>query len=441
MNYAKHPDITIRREHFGGMAFNKSNGKLLELDREACLLLELTDGQTSLRNIARRIEGELNTQVSIAQIHHTTDVLRRHSFLVKCDNAKSSPINAELWPKNTQQLSAPESVHLALTHRCNYQCQSCYVDDTVNREMTTADVKSLINEMAEIKVFQLAIGGGEPFVRNDLVEIVSYANLSGIVPNITTNGSLITSKIAKELSGNVGQIQISVNGHNRELHEMARQNGSFNAVLKAMEIIREQRIPFGMNVLLCKNNFKEIENIIEFAEKQHCRTVNFLRAKPSKQDDSWYKKAALSSNEYIFAASTLRKALSKYPNMRITVDCALSFLMNQETPDKLQKRGVYGCTATKRFLSIYPDGNVYPCSFFSLPEYHGGNVVKDDLKKIWREGFQEFREIGNHLNGKCSLCKNRDFCMGCRAIVLHETGNVYSGDNGCLGICAFETFL
>ena len=63
-----------------------------------------------------------------------------------------------------------------------------------------------------------------------MVEIVTYAKLRGIVPNITTNGSLITSEIASELSGDIGQIQLSVNGHNRELHETAQTLEKFNQI-------------------------------------------------------------------------------------------------------------------------------------------------------------------------------------------------------------------
>jgi len=424
--YARHPDVVIRREYFGGVAFHKSTGTTVELDREACLLLEKTDGMTNVRALASNISARLSVDVSIYEIYNVVSTLRSHGFLVR--NGFSPSVDATQWPEKTNYLSAPETVHLAVTHRCNYWCPSCYLDGIVEHEMTTAEIKSLIDEMAEIKVFQLAIGGGEPFLRDDLIEISSYAALCGIVPNITTNGSLLTSEVASELSGHIGQIQISVNGHNNGLHETTRDKGSSDAALRAMEILRKHNIRFGMNVLLRKDNINEIENIVAFGAKHGASTVNLIRPKPSKRDRNWYSRSALSRSDYRIVREAIRKAQSKY-TIRITVDCALSFLMNTESPGELRRHGVYGCTGARRFLSIYPDGSAYPCSFLDMPEYCAGNV-KHGLKHVW-SAFQRFWQATQHLNGKCGTCKVKDYCTGCRAIAFHTTGDILGDDPAC----------
>jgi len=422
MHYARNPEVVIRREHFGGIAFNKANGTLIELDREACIFFEQLDGETSLQNIGKQIQDELNVNVSIPRLYDVAESLIGNGFI--CKGVKSYHIIAEDFPEQKDYLSAPESVHLAVTHRCNYHCTSCYVDDSVTEEMTTTEIKNLIDEMADMKVFQLAIGGGEPFLRDDLVDIVRYARLKGIVPNITTNGSLLTSEIAEQLSGHIGQIQISVNGHNRSLHESFRQTESFDNALIVMKILREQKIKFGINVLLSKDNLREIEQIISFAAKQGASTINFLRPKPSKSESNWYERARLSENDYKTVQESLKNVLGNY-HIKITIDCALSFLMNSESPDDLQKHGVYGCSGARRFLSIHPDGNTYPCSF--IDSYYGGNI-KNGLKGVW-EGFNEFREL--QVTGKCGVCNISKFCAGCKAILLYETNDILSQKQGC----------
>ncbi|MHA1130297.1 MAG: radical SAM/SPASM domain-containing protein [Candidatus Helarchaeota archaeon] len=418
MYYARHPAVAIRREHFGGIAFNKWNSKLLEVDKEACRLLELADGKTSLRQLAKKIEIDLATEINILKIYQIANILKKHGFLVKYGNESS--INLDQWPEKTRHLVAPESVHLALTHKCNYYCQSCYVDNRNTPEMTTTEIKSLIDEMAEMKVFQLAIGGGEPFIRNDLIEIVKYTNRCGLISNITTNGSLITSKIITELAPHVGQIQLSVNGHARKLHEIHRQKGSFKAVLNAIELLQKHKIRFGLNVLICPDNLKYIEKIIKLGIEKDAYTINFIRPKPSMQNKEWYDKMALSSQERRILAIILQESSRKYPSIQLTVDCAFSFLMDNESPLVLQKRGIYGCTGAVRFITIHPDGNVYPCSFLNKPQFCGGNVIKDGFKKIWDEGLQTYRNSRKNLTDKCRLCQNKNFYFECRAIAVYK---------------------
>ncbi len=429
MSYTRHPAVVVRREHFGGIAFHKCNATLIEVDREGCRLLELADGKTNLRHIAKQIEIELDTDIIISEIYQIADILRDHGFLTK--NLEGSPIGLDQWPEKTCHLVAPESVHLALTHKCNYNCQSCYVDDRDTPEMTTTEIKSLIDELAEMKVFQLALGGGEPFIRKDLIEIVKYTNHCGLISNITTNGSLITSKIIRKLAPYIGQIQLSVNGHTRKVHEIHRQESSFKTVLNAMELLQKHKIRFGLNVLLYPGNLKYIEKIIEFGIEKGAYTINFIRSKPSMQNKDWYDTMALSSQECRILAIILQDSLRKYPSIRLTIDCAFSFLMNHESPVALQKKGIYGCTGAIRFVSIHPNGNVYPCSFLNTPQFYGGNVVKDGFKKIWHEGLQTFRNVLKNLTGKCRLCHNKNFCLGCRAITLYDTGNIHSADLGC----------
>ena len=133
--------------------------------------------------------------------------------------------------------------------------------------------------------------------------------------------------------------------------------------------------------------------------------------------------------DYKVIRKALVKARVKY-EVRITIDCALSFLMSKEDPKELMHHGVYGCTGARRFLSIHPDGRAYPCSFLNMPEYCGGNA-KDGLSKVWRS-FQSFRSINERMSGNCGKCTSREFCMGCRAIAMHETGDILSGDPGCI---------
>jgi len=87
-------------------------------------------------------------------------------------------------------LSAPEVVHVEVTRRCPLSCKHCYSAGNC-RELTFSQMKELIDILADMDVFQIAFGGGEPFAREDFIEIARYAHDCDIVPNVTTNGILV----------------------------------------------------------------------------------------------------------------------------------------------------------------------------------------------------------------------------------------------------------
>ena len=84
-------------------------------------------------------------------------------------------------------MSAPETVHFAVTYRCEGYCPDCYCRGRISKEeSSTTQVCSIIDDIANESVFQLAIGGGEPFIRPDLVDIAGHATNRGLAVHITT---------------------------------------------------------------------------------------------------------------------------------------------------------------------------------------------------------------------------------------------------------------
>jgi pyrroloquinoline quinone biosynthesis protein E len=99
-------------------------------------------------------------------------------------------------------------VHLQLNNVCNLRCPSCYVG--LQKEdvgsIPLERISSLIDEWAAMGVFQLALGGGEPLLSPNFVPVVRYARRCGIVPNVTTNGWLLTEALLGEVAGSIGEV-------------------------------------------------------------------------------------------------------------------------------------------------------------------------------------------------------------------------------------------
>lgn len=442
--YKRKKDIVLRPESFGGIAFHPGDGTTLELDETAFRLLELADGRTTLSEVISRIEAEFDTVIASNDVHELVERLIEHRFLSVGETHDQFPlpsVNVPFVPRSLPHapcplpptyLSAPTTVHLSLTEACNLDCPACYVVKSEEPPLNTSQVEQLINELAEMKVFQLAIGGGEPFLRKDLGHLVRYARQRGLVPNVTTNGTLLTRERLAEIRGFVGQIQLSLNGYDAESHEAHRTPGSFEKTLSAMRLLREMDMAFGVNILVTRGS--DFSRTARLAIEQGARQVNALRPKPAANDTEWFHHYSPLPGEFTKLKRELGHLTLEYPEVRFTVDSALVFLMGDLTSYELQAHAIYGCDAGVRSIAVRADGQVYPCSQFSEREFCAGSVTEAGLGSIWREAavLWRFREMTPKLQGKCSSCSVRDYCKGCRRIAHFVTGDFYAEDPGCL---------
>ena len=120
--------------------------------------------------------------------------------------------------------------------------------------------------------------------------------------------------------------------------------------------------------------------------------------------------------------------------VRINVDTAFTCLMYDVPIRSLKEKAVYGCVSGIRFCTIDCNGDVYPCSFFKDKKFMAGNVLKDDFQYLWLHSniFKKFRKMREKLKGKCSNCRIKDYCGGCRSIALNTSNDFYEEDTACI---------
>src|ERR1700747_1790163 len=113
--------------------------------------------------------------------------------------------------RKTVERHLPWNVHIDLTYRCNERCVHCYLDHHDHGEMTTAEIKDLLDQMAEAGVFYLTVSGGEVMMRRDFFAILEHARARTFCVNLKTNGVLIRKKEAERLRElGVERVQISI---------------------------------------------------------------------------------------------------------------------------------------------------------------------------------------------------------------------------------------
>ncbi len=133
-------------------------------------------------------------------------------------------------------MNVPLSAHLDLTYRCNERCVHCYLDHHDHGEMTTAEIKDLLDQMAEAGVFYLTISGGEIMMRRDFFEILEHARLRTFCIKLKTNGILIRKQEADRIKAlGVESVQVSIYSHIPEVHDaITKLPGSLEQSVEAI---------------------------------------------------------------------------------------------------------------------------------------------------------------------------------------------------------------
>lgn len=346
-----------------------------------------------------------------------------------------------------RSLSAPETVHFAVTGRCDQACKGCFYSARLGSDVEARDApfplfEKVVREAGRVKVFQMALGGGEPLIHPRIVEMVRLAREHGIVANITTNGNLLDRGMALALKeAGLGQVQISLNGASEETNASTRPN--FRRAIQALETCREVGLRFGINFLLTRSNLGELEPVGELGRRLGAASVNILRPKPPTMGGDWLERESLDSEGYRQVQKMLNAGRRSHiascdlrPGTRITVDASLTFLLTDHPPEGLYRAGVWGCTAARRFVTITQDGAVLPCSHVRWSDASvslSRTVGEGDFMRAWWESevFARFRAQEEEMRGRCRACPYLELCKGCRAVVMAFGGDFSDSDPHC----------
>src|SRR5215467_9226098 len=157
-------------------------------------------------------------------------------------------------------LGTPLSVHIDVTYRCNERCSHCYLDHDDKGEMTTQEIRDLLDQLAEAGVFFLAFSGGEVFMRRDFLDLVEYARKLLFNVKVKTNGVMIHEAEAQRLRElGVEQVQLSVYSHRPEVHDaITKLPGSLKRTVNTIKFLKSQGLKVTLsNVLMTVNQQDE----------------------------------------------------------------------------------------------------------------------------------------------------------------------------------------
>ena len=307
----------------------------------------------------------------------------------------------------------PLSVQLDLTYRCNERCVHCYLDHEDHGEMNTAEIKRLLDQMAEAGVFILTFSGGEIFVRKDFFEILEYARFERqFCVKLKTNAIMIREHEAARLREiGVESIQISIYSHRAAVHDaITLVPGSLERSLDAARFLKSQglRVIFG-NVLMVQN-LQDYQGVRILAEEMGVECTLDPTITPMMDGDRSVLQLGIKQDalRQVFRDKALVGDVDEF--------CAIAAPADDDSLLSLP------CSAGHTSCYVSPYGDVFPCVQFPIPT---GNVRQQQFLDIWRlsERMNEVRSIRLKDLTTCSSCSHVGSCTRCPGLAFME-GNM-----------------
>lgn len=306
-----------------------------------------------------------------------------------------------------QGLDAPICLTWELTYACNLQCVHCLSSSGTRdpRELTTEQAKAVLDELRDLQVFYINIGGGEPMVRRDFFELLEHAEHCNIGVKFSTNGAFITQENARRLAAmNYLDIQISLDGADRETNDRVRGEGSYDIAIRAMDNLRDASFGrFKISVVMTRDNVSQLDEFKALADSYGAQ-LRITRLRPAGRGaDTWNELHPTAAQQRI-----IYDWLMRHGEDVLTGD---SFFHLNAFGDALP--GLNLCGAGRVVCLIDPLGDVYACPFVIHDEFKAGSVLDDGgFTRVWKssELFTSLREPESP--GACASCGSYDACQG-----------------------------
>jgi radical SAM protein with 4Fe4S-binding SPASM domain len=304
---------------------------------------------------------------------------------------------------------APHSVVWDATRKCNLDCIHCAARDEYARELSFEEVKTLIDTLSGMNVSSFQVTGGEPLMRKDMPEILSYASEKGLKTSLATNGYLVDEKKAEEIvAAGVFLVQVSVDGTMQAHNYIRNDQKSFERAISAVGYLKESSCPkvsVASTVMPC--NLDTLADLREILIEKNVDFWNIGTVMPAGKARN---KPELYLNQERFRL-LMDFIVGSKKVMEIDLGENFPFLGAYE--GKIRKRPLI-CPAGIISCCVGVDGHVRGCPDQEDSEKNReGSILEEGFANIWAKGFTRYRsrEILK-TDDRCSSCASKDACLG-----------------------------
>jgi len=397
--------LVLRREAFGGILFDPLDGTYLELDPEGFEVVRgwLVDG---------RAPATPEEQSFVESVHREMPTLAAGSRRVRA----RIEVEAMAPTQHATVLASPTLVDLQVTNRCTVGCPQCYASSVPDGEhMAFEDAARILHELAAAGVCQIAIGGGEPLLHPQIVEIIELAYDLGIVPNVTTTGLALTPRVLETMARCCGAVALSLEDVGEGFAKRRKTGAGFFEA--SLEKLRAHKIRTVFQVTLSAENLPRLPAIVDYClAVPDLYGVIFLAYKAVGRGDGYDTQLSAVHPGELYP--WLREAFLRLSgHTKVGYDCCITpgiagidVELGFTDLDLLE-----GCSAARTSVGISANLEVVPCTFTThLPL---GNLAQRSFMDVWHgspsTGFRTALDTqGDARTETCSPCRLRNSCLG-----------------------------
>jgi radical SAM protein with 4Fe4S-binding SPASM domain len=300
----------------------------------------------------------------------------------------------------------------------------------------------IVDQVYDFGASFLGITGGQPFLRKDLFQIISYARKLGLNVSIITDGRLMDQKAFENIVKNEVKISVSIDGAERT-NDAIRGSGAYAAAVSTIKRFSREKLlnclvyTFANAGSVTNANVDDMRHVLDLGHRYGARWVVFHGFIPYSKEKSTLK-ADLTPQQYEWVCNQLYDLTLEYKgklgiNIYIPFYARVAKQRGMPDFDNWYNNFFLGRCFFGRFMSIAENGDAIPCSYNDA--YRMGNVKDKSLNQIWAdmqnsEFFIKVKDKSN-IKGKCGVCEYRELCGGCRSAALFYTGDIFGSDPRC----------
>lgn len=432
--------VRFRKEEWGVFCVHIVSNKSMLIHPSEAVILSLCSGAIDENEIIETISYIFDVSVAMAEKTFNGIVDKFGDYLLRsdspsCNGITLNPTQFVYQPKQAsndeiQTYSGPLSIVLSLTLQCNYKCVYCYKGGCLPKkdELTTSEFISIIEQAKELGVFRSFVTGGEPALRSDFAKIIRVIISNGLYPYVSTNGSLISLDLARELiDGGLKTIQISLDSFDEKIQDkMAGYQDSWQLTLKGINNSKTAGLEVRTKCVVTTFNMNTLESYIDQAFNNGIDYVGFSIFFPGVEGRGGFE--LVPSMQELKNLHEMSKAKRKEYEGRMEVEEIVPMRRWSRLSEEL-------CGAMVTALAISSTGDIIACDLLEQDqEMWAGNIRHNSLKDIWLSSkAQDIRNLRHaQIKEPCISCKQLSLCRtGCFNYSKVCYGDLFSTDPRC----------
>ncbi len=322
-----------------------------------------------------------------------------------------------------------------ITSACNLACKHCRAEaktEPDSDELSTQEAKDFMDDLAEIASPILIFTGGEPLMREDIFELVSYGNQKGLKCVMAVNGTLLSPEIVRKIrESGIQRVSVSLDGADRESHDSFRGvPGAYDSLMQGIENLKQEGVPFQINTTVTQNNLESFQDIFRLAEELGAVAWHIFLLVPTGRANE-IRNEIISAEKYEQVLNWFYD-FRKNTSMQLKATCAPHYhriLRQRAKEDNItvnyENFGLdavsKGCLGGLHFCFVSSTGQVQPCGYLELD---CGQLRSERFSSIWASSprLQKLRDPKEY-KGKCGSCEYHNVCGGCRARAMTMYGD------------------